>query len=88
VVDAPEDAYARALRALPATCPAGDLYVELSRRGGYMAEAHVVKTVMQPFLSALAYMHSQVRDRDEGVPSFFGRVGWWVAFLFLTTMTK
>lgn len=40
--------------------PAGDLYVELSRRGGYMAEAHVVKSVLIPFLSALTYMHAQV----------------------------
>ena len=40
--------------------PPGDLYVELSRRGGYMAEAHVVKGVMIPFLSALTYMHAQV----------------------------
>jgi len=52
---------------LPASLPfgpclfPGDLYVELSRRGGYMAEAHVVKGVMIPFLSALAYMHAQAR---------------------------
>lgn len=38
--------------------PKGDLYLELSRHGGYMLEAHVVKNVMQPFLSALAYLHS------------------------------
>ena len=50
---------------LPPACPAlpcltGDLYVELSRRGGYMPEAHVVKNVLIPFLSALTYMHTQV----------------------------
>ena len=28
----------------------GDLYVELSRRGGYMPETHVVKGVLIPFL--------------------------------------
>jgi serine/threonine protein kinase len=38
--------------------PRGDLYAELSRHGGYMLEAHVVKNVMQPFLSALSYLHS------------------------------
>ncbi|EFN57657.1 hypothetical protein CHLNCDRAFT_11382, partial [Chlorella variabilis] len=43
----------------------GDLYVELSRRGGYMPEAHVVKNVLIPFLSALTYMHTQgVLHRD------------------------
>jgi hypothetical protein len=44
---------------LPASLT-GDLYVELSRRGGYMPEAHVVKNVLIPFLSALTYMHTQV----------------------------
>ena len=38
----------------------GDLYVELSRRGGHMPESHVAKNVMIPFLSALTYMHAQV----------------------------
>ncbi|KAI3438488.1 hypothetical protein D9Q98_000916 [Chlorella vulgaris] len=43
----------------------GDLYVELSRRGGYMPEPHVVKSVLIPFLSALTYMHTQgVLHRD------------------------
>lgn len=36
----------------------GDLYLELSRHGGYMLEAHVVKHVMQPFLAAMTYLHS------------------------------
>ncbi|PSC71935.1 aurora other [Micractinium conductrix] len=43
----------------------GDLYVELSRRGGHMPESHVAKNVMIPFLSALTYMHAQgVLHRD------------------------
>ena len=41
--------------------------MELSRRGGYMPEAHVAKAVLIPFLSALTYMHSQVgRGGGEG----------------------
>lgn len=44
---------------------AGDLYAELSRHGGYMLEAHVVKHVMAPFLSALCYLHARaVLHRD------------------------
>ena len=54
---------------------AGDLYVELSRRGGYMPETHVVKGVLIPFLSALTYMHTQV-GRGRGGGSGWGGVGW------------
>lgn len=50
----------------PHSLPPGDLYVELSRRGGYMAETHVVKNVMTPFLSALTYMHTQARWEGWG----------------------
>lgn len=44
----------------PAAVPAGDLYGDLSRRGGYMTESHVGKAVLLPFLSALSYLHSHV----------------------------
>ena len=48
---------------------AGDLYLELSRRGGHMSEAHVAKSVMLPFLSALQFMHAQVSSSTRaGVP--------------------
>lgn len=49
----------------PAT-PPGDLYGDLSRRGGHMTEAHVAKAVMLPFLSALAYMHAQAGRGGAG----------------------
>lgn len=43
----------------------GDLYGELSRHGGYMLEVHVVRHVMNPFLSALSYLHEHgILHRD------------------------
>ena len=43
----------------------GDLYAELSRHGGYMLEAHVVKNIMAPFLTALHHLHSRgILHRD------------------------
>ena len=44
---------------------AGDLYAELARHGGYMLEAHVVKNVMAPFLTAIRLLHSRgILHRD------------------------
>jgi aurora kinase len=37
----------------------GDLYGLLRRAGGRLAEQQAVDLVLQPFLSALAYMHSK-----------------------------
>lgn len=43
----------------------GDLYAELSRHGGYMLEAHVVKNVLGPFLDALCHLHERgILHRD------------------------
>lgn len=36
----------------------GDVFGELDRRGGAMSEAESVRHVLQPFLSALQYLHS------------------------------
>jgi len=37
----------------------GDLFDEVKRRGGRMAEGEVVQQVMYPYLCALAYLHSR-----------------------------
>jgi aurora kinase len=37
----------------------GDLYGLLRRAGGRLGEQQAVDLVLQPFLSALAYMHSK-----------------------------
>ena len=43
----------------------GDLYAELARHGGYMLEAHVLKHVLKPFLTAISHLHSRgILHRD------------------------
>ena len=44
---------------------AGDLYSELSRHGGHMLEAHVVKAVLVPLLRAIEHLHKHgILHRD------------------------
>ena len=41
-------------------CAGGDLYEELKRSGGQMKEKRTSRDVLQPCLSALAYLHTKV----------------------------
>ena len=41
--------------------PGGDLYTHFKHSGGRYSEACVVRSILRPFLSALAYIHSLVR---------------------------
>jgi aurora kinase len=36
----------------------GDVFGELDRRGGTMSEGDAVRQVLQPFMSALRYLHA------------------------------
>ncbi len=39
----------------------GDLFEDLKKGGGQLKEKYAARDVIVPFLSALAYLHSQVR---------------------------
>ncbi len=39
----------------------GDLFEDLKKGGGQLKEKYAVRDVIVPFLSALSYLHSQVR---------------------------
>lgn len=40
--------------------PGGDLYRAMGEAGGYLGEEEVAHGIVQPLISALAYLHSQV----------------------------